>query len=179
LFGSPVVELRLDALGWADLAQRIPSPNCDERPAGQDIELIVIHSISLPPGQFGGPAVAQLFTNTLDRRDPYYRTLRLRCPRIFIRREGQLIQFVPCVLRAWHAGVSSWQGRERCNDFSIGIELEGCEKVAYADQQYAACNALIRSLRRAYPVRAIVGHSDIAPDRKIDPGPHFDWRRIV
>lgn len=181
LSSAPAIEIHLDALGWADVAQHIPSPNCDERPAGQAIELIVIHSISLPPGRFGGQAIARLFTNTLNHDEhPYYLGLRgLKASAHFlVRRDGQLIQFVPCVLRAWHAGVSLWQGRTRCNDFSIGIELEGCDETAYEDPQYQACNALIRCLRRVYPVRGIVGHMDIAPDRKSDPGPFFDWQRI-
>ncbi|CAB1370403.1 1,6-anhydro-N-acetylmuramyl-L-alanine amidase AmpD [Denitratisoma oestradiolicum] len=157
------------------------SPNHDPRPVGQVIDLVVIHAISLPPGEFGGPGVEQLFTNRLDPdAHPYYRDIAgLRVSaHFFIRRDGQLIQWVPCELRAWHAGVSCWQGRQRCNDFSIGIELEGCDEQAFTDAQYQVLTELIAALRQRYPIAAITGHSDIAPERKTDPGPHFDWSRI-
>lgn len=157
------------------------SPNHDLRPAGHAIDLVVIHAISLPPGEFGGPGVEQLFTNRLDpEAHPYYRDIaNLRVSAHFlIRRNGYLIQFVPCDLRAWHAGASCWQGRERCNDFSIGIELEGCDEQAFTDVQYQVLAELIAALRQRYPIDAITGHSDIAPQRKTDPGPHFDWSRI-
>lgn len=160
--------------------RRIPSPNCDRRPPGTSIDLLVIHNISLPPGEFGGEAVAQLFTNTLDAEaHPYYAQLRgLKVSaHFFIRRNGEIIQFVPCSKRAWHAGASSWQGRSRCNDFSIGVELEGSDYVPFSDRQYAALARLTRLLQRAYPLRAIAGHADIAPERKTDPGPFFDWPR--
>lgn len=174
-------DFHLDDAGWLEGVRRIPSPNCDERPAGMPIELIVVHSISLPPGEFEGDAVAELFTNRLDwNAHPYYETIRgLRVSaHVFIRRDGSLIQFVPCTLRAWHAGVSSWAGRERCNDFSIGIELEGTDDGPFTDAQYASLRPLIKALKRTYPIRDVVGHSDIAPGRKTDPGPHFAWQRL-
>lgn len=159
----------------------LPSPNCDARPAGETIRLIVVHAISLPPEQFGGPGVAQLFTNTLDPdADPYYATIHsLRVSaHYFIRRDGQLIRFVDPALRAWHAGVSNWKGRERCNDFSIGIELEGCDTLPFEDAQYGQLARLIVELKKHYPIEDVVGHSDIAPGRKTDPGPCFDWARL-
>ena len=170
-----------DALGWLPTARRVPSPNYDQRPSGATIDLIVIHNISLPPGVFSGDAVIDLFTNRLDwDAHPYYRAIRgLKVSaHFFIRRDGSLIQFVPCTLRAWHAGVSTWQGRERCNDFSIGIELEGSDELPFDDAQYDALRRLVRVLNAAYPVKATVGHSDIAPGRKSDPGPHFAWQRL-
>jgi AmpD protein len=171
----------LDEPGWLPAARRLPSPNCDARPEGMAIELIVIHNISLPPGVFDGDAVIALFTNQLDwDAHPYYQGIRgLRVSaHFFIRRDGSLIQFVPCSLRAWHAGVSTWQGCERCNDFSIGIELEGTDDQPFTDAQYAALIPLVQQLKQAYPIRAVVGHSDIAAGRKTDPGPHFDWQRL-
>jgi len=171
----------LDAQGLLVGATCIPSPNCDERP-DVAIELLVIHNISLPPGEFGGDGVQQLFTNTLDVAEhPFYQTIAdLRVStHFFIRRNGHVIQFVPCIRRAWHAGVSCWQGRERCNDFSLGIELEGSDFLPYTDAQYAALEHLTRALRAAYPIRGIAGHSDIAPQRKTDPGPFFDWARYL
>lgn len=171
----------LDAEGWLDGATPILSPNCDERPSDVAVTLIVIHNISLPPGVLGGEAVIELFTNRLDwNAHPYYEQIRdMRVSsHFFIRRDGELIQFVPCAYRAWHAGVSVWEGRERCNDFSIGIELEGSDELAFDEAQYRTLRPLIASLKRKYEIEAIVGHSDIAPGRKTDPGPHFDWRRI-
>jgi len=171
----------LDAAGWLAGARRLPSPNCDARPEGAAIELIVIHSISLPPGVFDGDAVIDLFTNRLDwDAHPYYQGIRGLevSAHFFIRRDGTLIQFVPCALRAWHAGTSTWQGRERCNDFSIGIELEGSDDLPFTDAQYAALIPLLATLKTAYPIQAVVGHSDIAPGRKTDPGPHFAWQRL-
>lgn len=170
-----------DAEGWLRGARRIPSPNCDERPAGCPIELLVLHAISLPPGEFGGPGVIELFTNRLDpAAHPYYARLRgLRVSAHFlIRRDGELIQFVPCALRAWHAGESSWKGRSRCNDFSIGVELEGTDEVPFSDVQYERLVALAHAACAHYPIRDIAGHSDIAPGRKSDPGPSFDWTRF-
>lgn len=167
--------------GWLQGARHIASPNQDERPAGMAIELLVIHNISLPPGEFGGGGVEALFTNRLDpAAHPHYAAIRdLRVSaHFFIRRDGELIQFVPCTKRAWHAGVSSWCGRERCNDFSIGIELEGTDAVPFADVQYLALAELVRVLRAAYPIRDVRGHADIAPGRKTDPGPCFDWGRL-
>lgn len=170
-----------DAAGWLIGARRIDSPNADERPAGTETSLIVIHNISLPPGKFGGDDIADLFTNRLDpAAHPYYAGIaQLRVSAHFlIRRRGELLQFVPCDRRAWHAGVSTWQGRERCNDFSIGIELEGTDDRPFTQAQYRRLAALIRKLRRTYPVVDMVGHSDIAPGRKTDPGPYFDWSRL-
>lgn len=162
-------------------AEFLLSPNHDQRPEGAEICLLVIHAISLPPGEFGGAGVEQLFTNRLDSGEhPYYEGIAgLRVSaHFFIHRDGRLIQFVPCDLQAWHAGVSSWEGRERCNGFSIGIELEGCDDREFAPEQYRVLNDLIGALRLRYPIRAIVGHSDIAPGRKTDPGPCFDWCRV-
>lgn len=156
------------------------SPNCDERPAGASIDLLVIHAISLPPREFGGAFVDDLFLNRLDTgAHPYFAGLEgVRVSAHFvIYRHGGLAQFVPCVRRAWHAGVSSWHGRARCNDFSIGIELEGCDEIAFEDAQYETLASLTRGIRRTYPIASVVGHSDIAPLRKTDPGPHFDWAR--
>jgi AmpD protein len=161
--------------------RRIPSPNCDERPADEVVRLVVIHAISLPPGEFGGPGIIDLFTNRLDPdAHPYFREIQgLRVSSHFlVRRDGALIQFVPCTQRAWHAGVSNWMGRANCNDFSIGIELEGCDQLAFEDAQYLTLNRLLADLRRYYPIEALAGHSDIAPGRKTDPGPHFDWHRV-
>jgi AmpD protein len=170
-----------DADGWwADARQR-PSPNCDARPDGSAIELIVLHNISLPPGVFDGDAVIDLFLNRLDwDAHPYYQSIRdIKVSAHFlIRRDGEVIQFVPCSLRAWHAGVSSWCERERCNDFSIGIELEGTDDQPFTDAQYAILLPLLAALKQRYPIKAVVGHSDIAPGRKTDPGACFDWERV-
>ncbi len=159
----------------------IESPNCDDRPPAAEVSLLVIHGISLPPGKFGGDGVLRFFTNTLDwTAHPFYTTLRgLRVSaHFFVRRTGEIIQFVPCGRRAWHAGESSWRGRERCNDFSIGVELEGVDTRPYTERQYARLVPLAATLRRRYPIAEIVGHSDIAPGRKTDPGPAFDWERL-
>ena len=167
--------------GWLPAARRVPSPNCDERPADETLRLIVIHAISLPPGEFGGPGILQLFTNCLDAEaHPYFREIQgLRVSAHFlVRRDGELIQFVPCSRRAWHAGVSNWQGRENCNDFSIGIELEGCDHLPFEDAQYQTLVQLLAELRQRFPIDAVVAHSDVAPGRKTDPGPHFDWCRL-
>ena len=160
-------------------ADFIPSPNCDERPAGVQPELIVIHCISLPPGCYNGHAVADFFTNRLDfTAHPYYRKIAgLRVSsHLFIRRDGQLTQFVPFNLRAWHAGRSSYRGRPDCNDYSIGIELEGQESEAFTSAQYARLAEATRSLLKDYNIKeeGIVAHSDIAPGRKTDPGPLFE-----
>jgi N-acetyl-anhydromuramoyl-L-alanine amidase len=167
--------------GRVDAARYVASPNCDERPPGAAITLLVIHNISLPPGEFGGEGIARLFTNELDiTAHPYYRSLAgLRVSAHFlIRRTGELLQFVPCTKRAWHAGASSWCGRSGCNDFSIGIELEGADEVPYTDAQYRVLAELARALQSAYPITDIAGHCDIAPTRKTDPGPSFDWPRF-
>lgn len=171
--------LTIDPTGWINCVKRIESPNHDERPAGTAIDLIVIHNISLPPGEFGGHGVEQLFTNRLDPNEhPYYQEIHERrvSAHFFIRRDGTLIQFVPCGLRAWHAGVSERKGRQRCNDFSIGIELEGTDDCGFEVLQYEMLLKLIAALRQKYPaIVDICGHSDIAPGRKTDPGPFFDW----
>jgi AmpD protein len=173
--------MHIDESGRLDAARYVASPNCDDRPAGAAVELLVIHNISLPPGEFGGPGIVELFTNRLDpRAHPYYAAIAgLRVSAHFlIRRDGEVIQFVPCARRAWHAGVSSWCSRERCNDYSVGIELEGCDDRPFEAAQYERLVALTRALRARYPVAGIVGHSDIAPGRKTDPGPCFDWTRF-
>ncbi|MGN6231774.1 MAG: 1,6-anhydro-N-acetylmuramyl-L-alanine amidase AmpD [Trinickia sp.] len=168
--------------GWACGARVRPSPNFEARPPGAVPTLIVIHNISLPPGQFGGTAIADLFLNRLDcDAHPYYdahlRGLRVSS-HFLIRRDGVLEQFVSCAQRAWHAGVSNFFGRERCNDFSIGIELEGDDASAFEAAQYETLAPLVAALCARYPVEALAGHSDIAPGRKTDPGPHFDWPRV-
>jgi N-acetyl-anhydromuramoyl-L-alanine amidase len=170
----------LDSNGALGGAMQVPSVNCDERPVGLPVMLLVVHSISLPPSQFGGDAIVHLFTNSMDySAHPYFETLRdLRVSSHFlIRREGEVLQFVPCTMRAWHAGPSIWQGRERCNDFSIGVELEGADDVAYGERQYERLAELTVLLRGCHPIVDIVGHADIAPGRKTDPGPAFDWGR--
>ncbi|MGY1489408.1 1,6-anhydro-N-acetylmuramyl-L-alanine amidase AmpD [Methylobacillus pratensis] len=174
--------LSIDRYGLVAGAEFVASPNFDARPADADICLVVIHNISLPPGEYGGPGITQLFTNRLDPDEhPYYADIhQLKVSAHFvIGRDGRLQQFVPCEARAWHAGASSWQGRERCNDFSIGIELEGSDAEAFTAAQYATLHALLRLLTSHYPIRDIVGHSDIAPGRKTDPGPHFDWASVA
>ncbi len=178
---SPARRLAIDARGYANLARQLRSPNHDARPAGVTITLLVVHGISLPPGEFGGNAIIRLFTNRLDPgAHPYYATVvGLRVSAHFlIRRDGALLQFVSCNDRAWHAGVSSWRGRARCNDFSIGVELEGADDVAYAPAQYAMLARLIKALSRRYPIADIAGHSEVAPGRKTDPGDAFDWPRL-
>ncbi len=170
----------MDAQGWLLAAKRIDSPNYDERLA-TSVDLIVIHNISLPPGKFGGNGVIELFTNRLNPAEhPYYREIYQRrvSAHFFIRRDGELIQFVSCDKRAWHAGVSVWRGRERCNDFSIGIELEGTDGAPFEEAQYLVLTNLVAVIRQHYPAVAMAGHSDIAPGRKTDPGPFFDWARI-
>lgn len=174
--------MKIKINGWLSGVRRIASPNCDARPPGTAINMLVIHNISLPPGEFGGEAIAQLFTNILDTEaHSYYAQLRdLKVSAHFlVRRNGEIIQFVPCSKRAWHAGTSLWQGRSCCNDFSIGVELEGSDQVPFSDRQYAALARLTRLLQRTYPLRAIVGHADIAPERKTDPGHCFDWPRYL
>lgn len=173
--------LRLNPEGWIEGVRRVPSPNFDARPAGEAVSLVVIHNISLPPGEYGGPGILDLFTNRLDPgAHPYYETLRgLRVSAHFlIRRDGELIQFVSTHDRAWHAGVSCFRGRERCNDFSIGIELEGTDFEPFTEAQYATLGRLLPALAAVHPLTDITGHSDIAPGRKTDPGPCFDWSRL-
>ncbi|HSD39334.1 MAG TPA: 1,6-anhydro-N-acetylmuramyl-L-alanine amidase AmpD [Rhodocyclaceae bacterium] len=171
----------LDENGRIPGAQHIDSPNQDVRPEGSGIDLVVIHAISLPPDEFGGPGVEQLFTNQLDPDEhPYYASIaQLRVSaHFFVRRDGSLLQFVPVTQRAWHAGVSNWKGRERCNDFSIGIELEGCDTQPFRAEQYDSLSRLLSRIRQRYPQVDICGHSDIAPGRKTDPGPFFEWARL-
>jgi AmpD protein len=167
--------------GWLAAARRVPSPNFGERPAGGAIDLALIHSISLPPGEYGGDEIERLFTNTLDwNAHPYFEQIRgIEVSSHFvIRRDGELLQFVSCDARAWHAGRSSFRGREHCNDFSIGIELEGLEGEGFEASQYDALAALLRELRATYPLQAVTGHEHVAPGRKQDPGPGFDWPRL-
>lgn len=172
------------ATGLLNGARYLASPNCDDRPAGEQPSLLVIHGISLPPGEYGGPWIDALFTNTLDpQAHPYFAGIhQLRVSsHLLIRRDGEVVQYVPFHQRAWHAGVSSYQGRERCNDFSIGIELEGCDEEPYAAVQYQRLAACVAALLAAYPGlsrKRITGHSDIAPGRKSDPGPHFHWHHF-
>jgi N-acetyl-anhydromuramoyl-L-alanine amidase len=165
-------------------ARQVPSPNFDARPNGILPELIVVHGISLPPNQFGGPWIDRLFTNALPPDEhPYFATIsQLKVSsHALIRRDGEVVQYVPFHRRAWHAGASTYQGRERCNDFSIGIELEGADETPYEPAQYRMLSAVILELCAAYPslsLSHIAGHSDIAPERKTDPGPAFDWQRL-
>ncbi len=179
------MQLTLDKdSGIVSEARQVCSPNCDERPEGCSLDLIVIHSMALPPGEFGGPWIDQLFCNCLDPNEHHYfeaiHGLKVSA-HFLIRRDGHLVQYVPIDQRAWHAGKSNYLGRKACNDFSVGIELEGDEVTAYTDGQYAVLAELVNKLQTAYPTLAeapIVGHSDIAPGRKTDPGDVFDWRRL-
>ena len=165
-------------------ARQVPSPNYDDRPTGCCAELIIVHGISLPPGEFGGNWIDRLFTNTVDpAAHPYFREIAdLRVSsHLLIRRDGELVQYVSLAKRAWHAGVSCYRDREKCNDFSIGIELEGSDDIPYAEVQYEILGAVVNALRTAYPQLVdapIVGHCDVAADRKTDPGPAFDWNRL-
>ncbi len=171
----------IDPSGWLFDARHLPSPHCDERPAGVSIDAIVIHGISLPPGEFGGPWIDQLFSGRLDAAvHPYFQEIAgLKVSaHVLVRRGGELVQYVPFLRRAWHAGESQLDGRPCCNDFSIGIELEGADQVPYAAAQYRRLAALCNLLMRNYPAIGpgrIRGHADIAPGRKTDPGPAFDW----
>ena len=161
--------------------RQVLSPNHDDRPPGSEISLLVLHSISLPRGQYRGDAVERLFTNRLDPAShPSFADLKgVRVSSHFlIRRDGELIQFVPVEKRAWHAGASSWRGRGRCNDFSVGIELEGTDDARFEDAQYTCLKNLLQELRQRLPIREVAAHSDIAPGRKSDPGTQFDWRRL-
>ena len=173
--------MRVVGDGWLDGARRVPSPNFDARPVGVVVDTVVIHHISLPPEHFVGDAVERLFTNRLDpQAHPYFERLRdvHVSAHFLLRRRGELLQFVACGQRAWHAGASRLLERERCNDFSIGIELEGSSARPFTATQYRRLAQLITALRTAYPLRFIAGHSDIAPGRKDDPGPLFDWRML-
>jgi AmpD protein len=167
--------------GWWQRALRCPSPNHNERPDAREVSLAIVHSISLPPGEYRGDAIERLFTNRLDwGAHPYFESIRgLRVSSHFvIRRSGKLLQFVSCDHRAWHAGASQWQGRDNCNDYSIGIELEGLEGRRFSSEQYAKLAAVLRALSRRYPIAAVVGHEHVAPARKHDPGKGFDWARL-
>lgn len=170
--------------GLVQEARQLGTPNSDQRPDPGDISLLVIHGISLPPGQFGGSEVEQFFCNRLDCEvDPYFAQIQdLKVSsHFYIRRNGELVQFVPVNERAWHAGESCYKGRERCNDFSVGIELEGTDDTPYTDQQYSCLARLIQCLIDTCPglnAQAIAGHSDISPGRKTDPGDNFDWPRL-
>ncbi len=174
--------MKLDAQGWFSGVRLVASPNFDSRPPGVPVRLLIIHNISLPPDEFGGDGVRQLFTNSLDpEAHPYYEQLRgvKVSSHFFIRRNGEIVQFVSCLCRAWHAGMSSWQGQTRCNDFSIGIEMEGSDFVPFEEAQYRRLSYLTRRLQSAYRFKDIVGHADVAPARKTDPGPCFDWERYL
>jgi AmpD protein len=174
--------MMLGADGLLGGARYIASPNCDERPAGSEITLLVLHSISLPPGEYGGHHIERLFTNRLDPgAHPYFRQIAgLQVSSHFlVRRDGALLQFVPVHLRAWHAGASSWRGRARCNDFSVGVELEGTDESEFTSRQYDVLVELIETLSTGLPLRDIAAHSDIAPGRKTDPGAGFDWPRLL
>jgi len=180
--------LHLDpATGLLREARQLPSPNQDDRPPGAEIDLVVVHGISLPPGELGGPWIDRLFSNQLptDGPDahPYFREIaHLRVSaHLLIRRGGELVQYVSVHRRAWHAGASSWEGREAVNDFAVGIELEGTDDTPYEDVQYRRLAELVHTLARAYPAitpERVVGHSDVAPGRKTDPGLAFDWKRL-
>lgn len=167
--------------GWWRDAERRASPNFDPRPDGVATELVVLHHISLPAGLFHGDAVAEFFENRLDvvRHPELVELADIRVSaHFFVRRSGSVLQFVGCNDRAWHAGVSVWRGRGVCNDFSIGIEVEGDDKAPFSIQQYSALNVLLAALKLAYPIQAVTSHSEIAPGRKIDPGPTFDWSQL-
>lgn len=164
--------------GWWRAARRCDSPNFGPRPADAEVTLAIIHSISLPPGEYGGDGVERLFTNRLDwDAHPYYQRIRGLevSAHFFIRRDGEVVQFVSCDERAWHAGASSWHGRDNCNDFSVGVELEGLEGEPFDRPQYEALAPLLRSLAARYPIAHVAGHEHVAPGRKMDPGPGFQW----
>jgi AmpD protein len=174
--------MKLSPDGLVDTAWQVASPNCDDRPPGTEVTLLVVHSISLPPGEYGGEAIERLFTNRLDpEAHPYFREVHsLRVSAHFlVRRDGGLVQFVPVGRRAWHAGASCWRGRERCNDFAVGVELEGTGDALFEEAQYTALIQLVRALKDVLPLRDIAAHSDIAPGRKTDPGARFDWPRLL
>ena len=175
--------MQVDKEGWLSEVERIVSPNFDQRPEQSDVSLLVIHGISLPPGEYGGGCITDLFCNTLDcDAHPYFDQLReLKVSsHVLIQRDGHIIQYVSFNDRAWHAGVSRFDGRERCNDFSIGIELEGVDDQPYEDVQYEKLSEVTTAIMQAYPAitsSRVAGHSDIAPGRKTDPGSAFDWKR--
>lgn len=168
--------------GWLDAARRCDSPNFGPRPAGVEVDLAIIHSISLPPGRYGGDAIERLFTNRLDGGEhPYFATIRdlAVSAHFVVRRDGELVQFVSCDDRAWHAGRSCWRGRDGCNDYSVGIELEGLEGSPFEPAQYAVLGALLERIRDRHPLAAVVGHEHVAPGRKFDPGSGFDWPALA
>ncbi|MDR1889540.1 MAG: 1,6-anhydro-N-acetylmuramyl-L-alanine amidase AmpD [Zoogloeaceae bacterium] len=168
--------------GWLAVARRVESPNFGLRPAGTRVSLVVLHNISLPPEEFGGAYVEDFFTNRLNpAAHPYFAEIAgvEVSAHFFVRRDGEIVQFVSADARAWHAGRSSWQGRENCNDYSIGVELEGSDCQPFTPAQYAALWSLLEAIRVAYPVVAVAGHEHIAPGRKSDPGPCFDWRSLA
>jgi N-acetyl-anhydromuramoyl-L-alanine amidase len=174
--------MKIGADGLATNARQVESPNQDERPGGTAVSLLLLHCISLPPGQYGGDAIERLFTNRLDpRAHPYFMEIAaLRVSAHFLlRRDGEVVQFVPVHRRAWHGGESAWRGRPRCNDFSIGIELEGADPAPFEAAQYEALAGLTRALREALPLRHCAAHSEVAPGRKTDPGAGFDWPRFL
>lgn len=182
---NPSISMNIDKdSGLLDIAKQTPSPNFDDRPADTNIDLIVLHNISLPPGQFGGPWIDDLFTRTLDpSADPFFGEIYTQkiSSHILIRRDGEVVQYVPFHCRAWHAGKSNYQGREHCNDYSIGIELEGCDDKAFTEIQYLQLTGVIKELLKTYNTLSkdrVTGHSDIAPGRKTDPGPCFDWQQV-
>ena len=173
--------LSLDIAGMCAGARWVPSPHYDARPDDAEVSLVVIHNISLPPGEFGGPYIDDLFMGRLDpEAHPYFQEIAgMRVSSHFlIRRDGELVQYVPTELRAWHAGVSHWKGQEKCNDFSIGIELEGADEQPFEEAQYETLIALVHALRGRYGELDLAGHSDVAPGRKTDPGPCFQWERL-
>lgn len=177
--------MNIDQQTWLDGVEIVPSPNCNERPDAEDISLLVIHNISLPPRKYGGGYVQKFFQNQLPvADDPYFAeisTLQVSA-HFLIERDGAVTQFVPLTQRAWHAGISTFSCRENCNDFSVGIELEGCDEEPFSDEQYRSLCVLTEKIRSVFPAitsERIVGHSDIAPGRKTDPGPCFDWQRYL
>jgi len=177
--------LKLRNDGWIEGARACPSPNYNQRPPGQSVSLLVIHNISLPPGRFGGRHVEDFFLNRLDcGSDPYFRQIEgLKVSaHLFVRRDGELVQFVSLHDRAWHAGRSSFEGQVECNDYSVGVELEGTDHEPYAECQYETLLQLTRLLMAGFPeltAERIVGHEHVAPGRKTDPGPAFDWQRYL
>ena len=167
--------------GFINNVKQVHSPNQDSRPSKEEISLLVIHNISLPPNKFGNSYIEDFFSNSLDtEKDPYFKCIKDRkvSSHFLIKRSGELVQFVSCHNRAWHAGKSSWNGKEKCNDFSIGIELEGSDTIQYEKKQYETLIKLIKSLYKKFSITAILGHNQIAPERKTDPGPLFDWNLI-
>jgi AmpD protein len=167
--------------GWLDGAVRLPSPNVDDRPGGMEVDLVVVHNISLPPGSYGGGHVQELFTNRLDPSGhPFFSQIASNpvSSHLLIERDGRIVQFASFDRRAWHAGISAFAGRPRCNDYSIGVELEGTDFEPFSDFQYKALNRVLALLCARYPLRAVRGHSHIAAERKTDPGPFFDWSKL-